>query len=136
MRTHLPNVFDWSDFPKHWPLYVNSLLLILLFCGLNALPSAGRLAPPKPWVYHRSAFAWPPDLRSPPQYFSIPERELPDWMQDLLADPGWNKPYIEPRSRTPMPTPSTSQLLELTRERMANPPELVPRDSEPRPTDR
>jgi hypothetical protein len=47
---------------------------------------------------------------------------LPGWIQDLLSDPGWNQPYIQPRANTALPAPSSAELLRLTQEAQANPP--------------
>jgi len=34
--------------------------------------------------------------------------QLETWQQELLADEGWNQPYIEPIPGTPMPAPDGS----------------------------
>jgi hypothetical protein len=44
---------------------------------------------------------------------------LPRWQQELLADPGWNQPYITPRTDTPMPAPSHELLMSETQKAMA-----------------
>ena len=37
---------------------------------------------------------------------------LPAWQQELLSDPGWNQPYIEPRAKTEIDPPTREMLLE------------------------
>ena len=37
---------------------------------------------------------------------------LPDWQQGLLNDPGWNQPYIAPRTATEVPEPTWEMLRE------------------------
>lgn len=52
---------------------------------------------------------------------------LPDWQQRLLADPGWNQPYITPRGETPMPAPSHELLLAETQKALAGQAAFSPR---------
>jgi hypothetical protein len=44
------------------------------------------------------------------------------WIQNLLSDPSWNQPYIQPRESTELSAPSGAELLRLTQEALANPP--------------
>ena len=37
---------------------------------------------------------------------------LPAWQQELLSDPGWNQPYIEPRAKTEIEPPTPEMLME------------------------
>jgi len=37
---------------------------------------------------------------------------LPLWQQELLSDPGWNQPYIEPRAKTQIEAPTAELLIE------------------------
>jgi hypothetical protein len=37
---------------------------------------------------------------------------LPLWQQELLSDPGWNQPYIEPRAKTEIEPPTSEMLME------------------------
>ena len=37
---------------------------------------------------------------------------LPLWQQELLSDPGWNQPYIEPRAKTEIEPPTSELLME------------------------
>jgi hypothetical protein len=52
---------------------------------------------------------------------------LPKWQQELLADPGWNQPYIEPRADTAMPAPSYELLMSETAKVRNAPTTFAPR---------
>jgi len=52
---------------------------------------------------------------------------LPAWQQELLSDPGWNQPYIEPTAGTPIEAPSYEMLMEMTEREMAAGMEVRPR---------
>jgi len=56
---------------------------------------------------------------------------LPKWQQELLSDPGWNQPYITPRSETPVPAPSFDMLMEETRAAQERPVVTHPRVGTP-----
>ena len=52
---------------------------------------------------------------------------LPAWQQELLNDPGWNQPYIEPREGTPIEPPTNEMLEEYFEAELAKSPGLSPR---------
>ena len=52
---------------------------------------------------------------------------LPAWQQELLSDPGWNQPYIEPRAATPIEPPTYEELIAATREALEAGVRLEPR---------
>ncbi|MBN2083117.1 PKD domain-containing protein [bacterium] len=52
---------------------------------------------------------------------------LPQWQQELLSDPGWNQPYIEPRTGTELDPPTTAMLEEYTQRELEQGVSIVPR---------
>ena len=55
---------------------------------------------------------------------------LPAWQQELLSDPGWNQPYIEPREETPIMAP-TNEFFEDTLEAyLAKGETIIPRGAD------
>jgi len=55
---------------------------------------------------------------------------LPAWQQELLSDPGWNAPYIEPDPGTEIPAPTDELLWETTERELAAGLTLSPRAAE------
>ena len=52
---------------------------------------------------------------------------LPAWQQELLSDPGWNQPYIEPVPGTEIEAPTDELLRELTERELAKGLQMAPR---------
>jgi len=52
---------------------------------------------------------------------------LPAWQQELLSDPGWNQPFIEPRAETAIPAPTNEYFEQTIEELMAQGEKIVPR---------
>ena len=52
---------------------------------------------------------------------------LPAWQQELLSDPGWNQPYIEPVPGTEIEAPTDELLWELTERELAKGLQMAPR---------